>query len=39
LISGIRNLFSVISEVLLYALGPLLYALFVRNPKLVTRNA
>jgi hypothetical protein len=32
LISGIRNLFSVMSDVLLYALCPLLYALFARNP-------
>ncbi len=39
LISGIRNLFSVMSDVLLYALCPLLYALFARNPKLTTRYA
>ena len=37
LISDIHNLFSVMSDVLLYALCPLLYALFARNSQLVTR--
>ena len=32
LISDIRNLFSVMSDVLLYALCPLLFALSAHNP-------
>ena len=36
LISGICNLFSVMSDVLLYALCHLLYAPFARNPQLTT---
>jgi hypothetical protein len=38
LISGIRNLFSVMGDILLYAPCSLLYALFARNPKLATRG-